>query len=358
MSVTYKSSDQIVQWFRDEYRRDNLKIKPPFQRKPVWAAKQKCYLVESILLGVPIPEIYIQREVSATGDVQYALVDGQQRIRTVLQFIGADLDPREQDSNQFILDKLRDGSPWKNLTFAELSEDEKIRFYNYSFAVRFLTADSETEIRDVFRRLNQFQSELKPQELRNAIFGGPFMRLAQDLADDEYWAENRIVSPALIRRMNDIEFVSELLIGVMHGPQGGSAKDIDEYFERFEDYEDEFPGQREAKKLFNLAWDSARSVLPEIKSTRWSNKTDFYTLFVAFAALLRSAKLPANKVSPLRKHLIDFADRVKIRLADEKSKSSDNVVGYVRAVEKGANDKKRRGDRHLALVSEIEDFFK
>lgn len=50
--------------------------------------------------------------------------------------------------------------------------------------------------------------------------------------------------------MKDIEFASELLIGVIHGPQGGSAKNIDKYYARYEDYDDEFPGQRVAVRRF------------------------------------------------------------------------------------------------------------
>ncbi len=357
MAVAYRSSEQFVQWFRDEYLKSDLEIKPPFQRKPVWGAKQKCNLIESILLKFPIPEIYIQRVVSPEGHAKFALVDGQQRIRTVLQFIGSETDPKEAEHNRFILDKLKDGSPWKNLSFADLEPEARVDFYNYAFAVRFLNTNNDDEIREVFRRLNEYQSELKPQELRNAIYGGPFVRLAEKFADDEYWAENRIISAALIRRMNDIEFVSELLIGVLHGPQGGSAKDINEYYQLFEDYEDEFPSQKESKKLFVNTLETIKKILPDIKSSRWSNKTDFYTLFVAVASLLRVGTLPSRQISPVRRALLAFGEEISSRLANENVKARKVVIDYVRAVEKGANDKKRRGDRHTALLTEIDSYF-
>jgi hypothetical protein len=358
MAVRYSSSEQMVTWFRDEYRKGTLTIKPPYQRKPVWGARQKCYLIESILLGMPIPEIYIQRVVSSDGDVQFALVDGQQRIRTVLQFIGAESDPKEQEHNRFALDKLRNDSPWKNYTFATLPDEQKTEFYSYVFSVRFLKTNSDQEVREVFRRLNEFQSELKPQELRNAVYSGPFVGLSEQLAEDEYWAVNRIVSALQIRRMNDIEFISELLIGAMHGPQGGSAKDINSYYEQFENYEDEFPSQREVKKLFNDTLETIQKILPNIKDTRWSNKTDFYSLFVAMASQLRSSKLPASAIPELRKVLIEFGDRINARLANENARVNKDAVDYVRAVEKGANDKKRRADRHLALLNQIKKYFK
>jgi hypothetical protein len=308
-------------------------------------------------MGLPVPEIYIQQTTTPEGEVTYAIVDGQQRIRTVLQFIGSETDPEEQEYNKFALDKLENESPWKNMTFAELSDEEKQKFFGYLFVVRYLNTNSEAEVRDMFRRLNKFLSPLKPQELRNATYSGPFVRLVVKLADDEYLAENRIVTPASIRRMGDVEFVSELLIGVLHGPQGGSPKVIDEYYEQYEDFEDEFPGQRRAKRLFDQTLETIRTVLPDIKETRWSNKTDFYTLFVAFSSLLKSNRLLLKEVPGLRTTLLEFAEDVEVRFADEDAKVSANVVSYVRAVEKGANDKRRRADRHRALINVVGEHF-
>lgn len=356
--MQYNSTELLTTWFRDQYREGTLVIKPPYQRNPVWAARQKCYLIESILLGLPIPEIYIQQTTSAEGETSFAIVDGQQRVRTVLQFIGSETDPEEQEYNKFVLDKLRTDSQWRNLSFADLSDEDRRRFYGYKFSVRYLNTDSDSEVRDMFERLNRFLTPLKPQELRNARYMGPFVHLTLNLADNDYWATNGIVTPALIRRMGDVEFVSELLIGVLHGPQGGSAQVIDEYYEQYEDYEDEFPGQRKARKLFNNVLVTIQKIFPDIKNTtRWSNKADFYTLFLAISSLLRTKAVSGRKVKQVTKALEKFAAKVDQRLGDENTKVSKNVVEYVRAIEKGSNDKRRRADRHAVLVSVIELFF-
>jgi len=347
-----------VAWFRDRYLEGHLQLRPPYQRKPVWAARQKCHLVESILMGVPIPEIYVQQKVSPDGTTTYAIVDGQQRIRAMLQFLGAELEPKEQEYNKFALDKLDVQSQWSNLTFEELSDDEKKQFYGYRFAVRYLNTDKEEDVQAMFRRLNQFSVPLSAQELRNATYSGPFMTMAQRLADSEYWSENRIVRAASIRRMGDIEFVSELLIGVLHGPQGGSARVINEYYQQYEDYQDEFPGQAQAAALFDDTLVRFTLLLPDIRETRWSNKTDFYTLFVCTAYLLRTHELPTKNIEPLRAALDDFSDQVARRLEDERATVSPEAVSYVRAHEKGANDKKRRADRHVALLSLIQPHFR
>lgn len=355
--MNFGPSPQLISWFRDRYVEGSLTIKPPYQRRPVWAKKQKCYLIESILLGFPIPEIYVQNTTSIEGDTKYAIVDGQQRIRAILQFIGVDNDPTEEEFSKFALDKLPLGSPWKDKSFSDLNEVEKKKFYNYQLAVRLLQTESEPELRDMFERLNKYLTPAKPQELRNARFSGPFLKMVEALANEDYWAENRIVSPQLIRRMGDFEFISELVIGVLHGPQGGSPTVIDDYYSTYEDYDDEFPGQRRAKKLFEQTLDAVKKLFPNIKETRWGNKTDFYSLFVAITVLLKSHDFPQKNYSKVASALKALADEVDLRLSDEEAQVSQNSVDYVRAVEKGANDKARRADRHAVILNVISRYF-
>jgi len=356
--MIFDSTVQTIGWFRDRYKEGNLIIKPPFQRKPVWVARQKCYLIESILQSLPVPEIYIQQTTSAEGQTTYAVVDGQQRIRTVLQFVGSEEDPDEAIYNKFILDKVAPDSDWFNASFAGLTVDQKKAFYGYKFAVRLLNTDDDDEVRDMFRRLNKFLTPLKAQELRNATYSGPFVVLANRLADNEYWAENRIVTPAAIRRMNDVEYVSELLIGALHGPQGGSATIIDGYYQQYEDYEDVFPDQKRTERIFDNTLQLIQAAYPNIKDTRWSNKTDFYTLFVAVASSIRPYGSGVKvKTNAFRKELDALAAEVDKRMADEHANVSQDAKDYVRAVEKGANDKARRAERHRVVTALIEPFF-
>lgn len=356
--MQFAPSPQFISWFRDRYVDGSLTIKPPYQRRPVWAKKQKCYLIESILLGFPIPELYVQHNTTAEGISTFAIVDGQQRLRAILQFIGVDRDPKEQDFNSFVLDQLPASSKFKDQAFSDLSDDDKRRFFNYQLAARSLITDSESELREMFTRLNKYLTAAKPQELRNARFSGPFLKMVEGLAENDYWFENRIVSAALIRRMGDFEYISELLIGVLHGPQGGSSAVIDEYYRIYEDYEYEFPEQRRARKFFEQTLDVVRGVFPNIKDVpRWGNKTDFYTLFVGIASLLKTHELPKKAYKNVGTSLTEFAEQVNVRLGDEDAKASANVVSYVRAVEKGANDKARRADRHEAVLKVVTKYF-
>lgn len=360
--TTFNSTEQPVIWFRDRYLAGELILKPPFQRQPVWTSKQKSHLIESILLALPIPEIYIQHSVEMIDGAEksvYAIVDGQQRIRTVLQFIGVDKTESEQEFNKFSLDNLSGESKFKDMVYSDLGETHRPLFLKYKFAVRMLETDDDETVRNIFRRLNRYVTKLNEQELRNATYTGPFMQLALAMAENEFWSDNRLVSPSQIRRMKDVEFVSELLIGVIHGPQGGSGKAIDEYYTQYEDYDDEFPNQKTTVKRFNATLDVIKQLFDGAEFDRFrTNRTDFYSLFVALTNLLIDHALPQHEAPKLRKSLLRFEREVDARLADEQRTASKEVIVYVRAVEKGANDKKRRADRHTVLLKTISAHFK
>lgn len=96
-------------WFKKVSDDGDLVIKPPFQRNPVWSLRQKSSLIDTILLEYPIPELYMQDVTDEDGNQKHLLVDGQQRIRAVLEFLAGEFE-------------LEDESPsWAGLSFEDLS---------------------------------------------------------------------------------------------------------------------------------------------------------------------------------------------------------------------------------------------
>jgi len=359
--MKHASQPQAIAWFRQHYIGGRLELRPPFQRKPVWSDKQRCSLIESILLDIPLPEIYVQVSQDEEGNSSYGVVDGQQRLRTILQFVGVE-DVQDQaddneDHNHFVLDNLPKTSIFLGKKFGDLNADQKKRFFAYEVCVRLLHTENVAEVEDVFKRLNKFTLPLKPQELRNATYHSAFAKLAEALADDEYWAVNRIVTPASIRRMGDVEFMSDLLIGLIHGPQGGSAKILDEYYEMYEPNEDEIPGQAKLRHLFGDTLAAIQNLFDDISEVdRWSNRADFYSLFVSLGSLLDKNTL--SKPKGARAALEKFAAEVSANLEDPNAAASAQVRKYARAIEKGSNDKARRAVRHDVLVRLLKPFVK
>lgn len=348
--MNHKSTSQSISWFQTQYREGRLELRPPFQRKPVWTEKQRSALVESALLNIPIPEIYVQAVVDEVdGNASYAVVDGQQRLRTLLQFIGIEReeDQEGENNNNFTLDSLPAASNFKGKSFSDITGPARAEFFQYEICVRMMYTNNVRDVEDVFKRLNKFTMPLKAQELRNATYHGAFANLSEQLADDEYWAVNRIVTPAAIRRMADIEMMSDLLIGLIHGPQGGSAKIINSYYDAYEQYEDEFPDQTRIRRLFLRSKELIQSMFSDISSTRWGNRADFYSLFIAVAQILQNRSVPKSHERVLRDQLLQFGENVTNKL--RVSTRSGPAGRYAAAIEKGSNDKARRTDRHEIL---------
>lgn len=368
--MQFESGTQTISWFQKEYKEGTITLRPPYQRKPVWAARQKCYLVESILSEFPVPEIFVHETTTPEGETVHAVVDGQQRIRTVLQFLGLQTigpdgrpEPDEQEFIGFALDKfdkVTGASPWLGKRFVDLTPEERIKFYKYKFHIRYLYASDETELRIMFTRLNRYLTALNPQELRHATYTGPFAKLSEQLADNEYWLRSGLMTRALVRRLGDVDFVSQLLIGLIHGPEGGSAGVVDEYYRQYEDYdlEEGIPDQRRTRKLFDQTLEFTQRLFPDLHESdlRWGNRADFYSLFVALSEVIREHDTPQEKqVSELRAALEKFSRDTDRRLANDEAGVPANVIEYVRAVEKGVNDKARRADRNRVLVGLIEN---
>ena len=159
--------------------------------------------------------------------------------------------------------------------------------------------------------------------------------------------------------MADIEMMSDLLIGLLHGPQGGSPKIIDQYYEQYEQFEDEFPEQNRVKRQFATTLGTIERMFPNIvKVPRWGNRADFYSLFIALGNLLRDHQLQRSNERNLAKELSVFATKVDERLERRKPGSNRIVRKYARAIEKGSNDKARRTDRHEVLCTVMGTFSK
>lgn len=344
MAIRVEPSSQTLSWFKDRLEEESLIFKPPFQRNPVWLNKHKAYLVDTVLRRLPVPEVYIQKETDEAGSTVYAVVDGQQRIRSLLEFTRGDVELMEAYSPG------RDSQTWD-----DLNNDEKRAFWNYRLLTREIEEASDADLRDLFRRLNQHTITLNAQELRNARFKGDFIHTVTDLADQEFWAEERIVRASEIRRMLDIEFVAELLVGIMHGPQNKKST-LDGFFQA---YEEEIPNKPTWVARFEGSRGAVAQLLPGLRDTRWRGKSDFYSLFLAVDALMQRGRLRRRRVRKAERTVRSFGEAVTRRLSKEGATepTSKSVRAYAASVEKAASDKDRREARNRILTKLLAPFF-
>ena len=152
------------------YKEEELDVHPEFQRFFRWDAEQKTKLIESILLGIPIPPIFVAQKLNGTWDV----IDGQQRLSTILQFLQVLKKDNGEKYDPLILTKTKflpslSGVRWDNNEL--FSEDQKIIFKRekLSFTIIKESADNDSSKYEMFQRLNTGGTHLSPQELRNCL---------------------------------------------------------------------------------------------------------------------------------------------------------------------------------------------
>lgn len=336
MTDYLKHTHRTIAWLRKADSEGVLDIAPPFQRNPVWTEPQKASLIDTVLKAYPVPEVYIQDSVDNTGDERHVVVDGQQRIRACLEFV----------NNGFALSKDA-GSSFPGDRFDDLPPDVQASIFGYQFVVRVLPEMPPEELRAIFGRLNRNVVALNAQELRHATYWGPFIHQMEKLADESYWTGSGVFSPNDVRRMLDVEFISELTIASLHGPQTKKAS-LDRWYEIYEEgYEEE----RVVDELFRAVLSELEALLPNLPKTRWRKKSDFYTLFTLLASRRQYLPLPRDDRDKAARALLKFGSQVDEFLSDPTVKVPKDVKRYAGAVERAATDVANRRTRLRELDS-------
>jgi len=334
------TTHRTVSWVNKCHAADELKLAVPFQRNPVWTTAQKSYLIDTILLGYPIPELYMQDTVSSSGKEEYVVVDGQQRLRACLDFVSGAYSLEGNDVT------LR----WRELKFDDLEPEEKQRIFAYKFVVRVLPALPDDELRKIFARLNRNVVALNSQELRNATYWGAFITTIHTLADEAMWSETGLFSANDYRRMLDHEFISELAIAYLHGAQNKKDK-LDHYYQL---YESAFERQDEVMANFRTISREIQQVIPNLRLTRWKKKSDFYSLFLYFAANVNDLPWSSDHRRFVGSGVITFGAAVDSlsRVEEEGWAEHDaEVVKYTKNVIRAASDRASRVARLEALTA-------
>ena len=149
-SRTYSIND-FIEW----EERKQLEISPKFQRRSVWSPQAKSYLIDTILKDKPLPKIFIRATTDPkTRRTVREIVDGQQRMRTILSFV----------KDGFRISKIHN-EEFGGMTYSELPEDVQTEFLKYELSVDLLLDLPDRDILDIFARLNTYSVSLNKQEL-------------------------------------------------------------------------------------------------------------------------------------------------------------------------------------------------
>ena len=228
---------------REMFADGDIIPQPDFQRDYVMDDKRASKLVESLLMGIPIPTVYLCEE----NDGTYSIIDGQQRMTSFVRYL----------NNDFALKGLEELIELNGKKFKDLDKTYQRTLKSSSLNSIILTRESQELKYEIFARLNQGSLKLKPQELRNCIYRGTFNNLLESIA------ENNKLLPILFqeenRRKNYQEYILRFFALRNYLEYSSSmTKTMNNYMSRHQN-----DGEKEiesARKLFNRTIDIVKQV--------------------------------------------------------------------------------------------------
>lgn len=254
--LVLESNREKLQNFYEALKRPGyMNLQPFFQRRPRWNDGQKSRFIESFILNIPVPPLFLF-EIKSNA---YEVIDGQQRIRAIQDFF----------SNALTLTDLVHWPELEGKTYATLSPGVKAgierRSISYTIVMRESAANDEEAAfikQTVFERLNTGGAKMTAQEIRNSVYASPFNELLRELAEEpsfrKLWAPNYGTDNALkhetklIEEMGDVEQVLRFF-AYRHADQikGATGRFLDSYMFRGKRFKPET--LKQLKKLFKDA---------------------------------------------------------------------------------------------------------
>lgn len=323
--TVYKVSD-FLSWQRN----GSLVLSPSFQRRPVWSTASKSYLLDTVIQGLPVPIIFLREQTDLkTLEPIREVIDGQQRLRTLLAFVepeslGKEYNPEIDD---FTIQKAHN-KELSGIKFVNFPNSVKRQILNYEFSVHVLPSETEDrEVLQIFARMNSTGVKLNSQELRNAEYFGILKQLIYQLAYEqlERWRKWGVFSETNIARMIEVEETSDYIYMMLNGLSSKSQSQLNKFYR---DYEEEFPYEKVVTTRFRAVMDKIDDQLGfDLRQSEFSRIAFAHTLFTFYYDLMFGINSPlestsANKVpTKARDAVLTASDLIKSgNISEELSK--------------------------------------
>lgn len=334
----YKVAD-FANWLKN----GQLQLSPEFQRRSVWKNGAKSYLIDTIVKGMPIPIIFLRDKRINVEQFEpiREVVDGQQRLRTVLSFVCPQYLPDyNPDRDDFTVTKSHN-SKIAGKTFDELEDADKYKILNYEFDTHILPSKiDDREIIQIFRRMNSTSFTVNKQELRNSNYFGAFKTSIYNLATEQLhrWRQWEVFTEDNISRMAEVELTTECIEYMLVNQIGGkSPSRLDKLFL---EYDDQFENSDEIEKRFQFIFDYIDEIFGNSPSDcAFLKKSLFYTFYAFLYSSLYS--VVAFDKSPNPKTLT--VDQIgKLKTANDRLRERSAPQDVLEATDRRTTNPKER----------------
>jgi hypothetical protein len=236
MKVLERNSNNInIATFWENCQLGKYNFDPDYQRpSDVWSDSKKSFLIDTILKNFPMPPIFLHQHIDTeTGKTIYDVIDGKQRLTTIISFIKNEVRIPDDFSNDTYGDEILNGLYFKDFDEFNLSEWKKV-FWKYELTIEYVDTDQIDIVNNIFDRLNRNGEPLTNQELRNAKFhNSDFYNLVERCSKIDFWQNS--LSKLERNRLEHHEFISELLFVILENQFFASDKVeiIDNLFSKY-----------------------------------------------------------------------------------------------------------------------------
>jgi hypothetical protein len=275
LEFTYGSKD--VQDFISLFEGGRLNLEPGFQRKSVWSLNDRKKLIQSILQNYPVPSVFLYRTTDGNGRLKYDVLDGKQRLESMLMFFGIGKFKRGRYELKMRLDENDEVRVWDWNKLKKARHEHRITGYR----IQTVEVSGElSEIIDLFVRINSTGKSLTSQEKRHARFyHSDFLKTAGQLGNQylSFFTENKIVTKGQIERMKHVELICELMASI-HMQQLLNKKSALDKVISGENINSRALAscRQEFVRVINIV----KKIFPNLKSTRFAYSAEFYSLFM------------------------------------------------------------------------------
>jgi Protein of unknown function DUF262 len=269
----------VVQDIINLDKNEELNLTPWYQRRSVWTKPQQAYLINTLFERKPVPTVYIRHSIDLEKEKSIKeVVDGQQRIRCILDF----------RLGKFA---ARHPSHKKRVKYEDLSPAERSKFLMTPISVGYLIAADESAVIDIFGRINSVAKTLNAQEKRNAKFSGEFKQFSLKKAVElvHFWRTRKIFSDNDISRMQEVQFVSDTALNFDLGLQDFSQAKLDNYYNQ---NEETYSSWNDVDKQFEYVFGSLNDLSEDLLSkSNFSREPLLFSLCI----VLKDYKRLSNK---------------------------------------------------------------
>jgi hypothetical protein len=306
-----------------------ITVNRAYQRSDkVWPPAARSFLIETILLGFPVPKFSLHQVTDlTTRTTRKEIVDGQQRTMAILEFFHGNLR----------LSPALDLEEAAGRRYEQLNPQLQARFMDYDLSIDLFVGTTPEQVREVFRRINAYTVPLNPEEQRHASHQGPFKwfihRLARDLGDA--FIGLRIFNEKQLVRMADAKLLTEIAHAYFFGISTTDKRKLNQLYKL---YDGEFPQEADLDRRVRAAMDLLLSI-EALRDTDLAKPFQAYSLLLAAMHCLEPIPTLVGSAPLNGKPVLEGAEVGIARLADAVETEDDEgpLAEFVKASSERTN---------------------